>query len=41
MRKREKYEKFLLEWDILREIEDPYEKIKMADALSIKTCENG
>lgn len=33
MRKREKYEKFLLEWSLLKEIDDPYEKTKIADAL--------
>ena len=41
MRKREKYEKFLLAWELLKEITDPYEKIKIADALSTKTFENG
>jgi len=36
MKKREKYEAFLKDWQLLKEIDDPYEKTKISDILEAK-----
>ncbi len=41
MRKREKYEFFLQSWNVLKTINDPYEKLKIADVLEAVNAVQG
>jgi cAMP-dependent protein kinase regulator len=41
VRKREKYEVFLQNWALLKVIDDPYEKLKIADILEVSEASQG